>query len=153
MYALSAAAAVLIHIHERSRGRRYGVQMRRTGHLFGPVLLIAMVLEACGGVAAPTAASATPATVTAPQASPTAAPPAPATGATAKVSGNTASNTELIAAFTAAGIPNPASWAREVMEYRPYPASDPNFTKLRNELVKYNPAPGVVDKIVATLTP
>ncbi len=70
----------------------------------------------------------------------------------AKVSANNASNAELIAAFTAAGIPNPSSWAREVQEYRPYATNDPNLAKLRQNLAKYNPAAGVVDKIVATLS-
>ncbi len=60
---------------------------------------------------------------------------------------------ELTAAFQAAGVPNASRWAAEVMEYRPYPANDPSFAKLRGELAKYNPAAGVVDKIVATLTP
>jgi hypothetical protein len=58
---------------------------------------------------------------------------------------------ELTAAFQAAGIPNAARWAREVEEYRPYPADDPTFAKLRAELAKYNPGPGVVDQIVAAL--
>jgi hypothetical protein len=68
-----------------------------------------------------------------------------------KVPANTASTAELEQAFTAAGIPNPARWAREVAEYRPYPSNDPTFAKLRGELAKYNPSPGVVDSIVATL--
>jgi hypothetical protein len=55
-------------------------------------------------------------------------------------------------AFEAAGIPNAARWAREVDEYRPYDTADPNFGKLRRELAKYNPAPGVVDRIIATLS-
>jgi hypothetical protein len=68
-----------------------------------------------------------------------------------KVAANTASTAELQQAFTAAGISNPDRWAREVAEYRPYPTDDPTFAKLRGELAKYNPAPGVVDSIVATL--
>jgi len=54
--------------------------------------------------------------------------------------------------FEAAGIPNAARWAREVDEYRPYDTADPSFGKLRRELAKYNPAPGVVDRIIATLS-
>ena len=68
------------------------------------------------------------------------------------MSANNASAAELVAAFTAAGIPNPAAWAREVQEYRPYNSSDPNLPKLRQNLAKYNPAPGVVDKIVSALS-
>ncbi len=116
---------------------------------------IALAVWACGGTAAPgafTTSTTKPVATTA--AAVVAAPAATAatsTGATAKVSANTATNDELIAAFTAAGIPNPSSWAREVQEYRPYASTDTNFQKLRDNLVKYNPAPGVVDKIVATL--
>jgi hypothetical protein len=116
--------------------------------------LIAVALWGCAGPAAvDTAATArvpspvAAATTAVPLTVSTTAPPS------AKVSANTATSAELTAAFTAAGIPNPASWTREVIEYRPYPANDPAFTKLRNELAKYNPAPGVVDKIVATLKP
>jgi hypothetical protein len=39
-----------------------------------------------------------------------------------------------------------------VVEYRPYPENDPNMAKLRQELAKYSPGPGVVDKIIATLS-
>jgi hypothetical protein len=58
-----------------------------------------------------------------------------------------------VSTFKAAGISNAEKWADEVMEYRPYPSDDPNFAKLRQELAKYNPAPGVVDQIVAILEP
>jgi hypothetical protein len=70
----------------------------------------------------------------------------------ATVNANTASVAELQRAFEAAGISNAARWAREVEEYRPYPTDDPTFAKLRRELAKYNPGPGVVDQIVATLS-
>lgn len=87
-------------------------------------------------------------------ASATATPTASATTAPAakKVSANNATQAEVAAALTAAGVPSPAQWAREVAEYRPYPADDPSFAKLRKELAKYNPAPGVVDAIIATLS-
>lgn len=69
-----------------------------------------------------------------------------------KVSANNASQAEVLAALTAAGVPNPANWTREVLEYRPYPTSDATFAKLRGELAKYNPAAGVVDKIISALS-
>jgi hypothetical protein len=72
--------------------------------------------------------------------------------ASATVNANTASVAELQRAFEAAGISGAARWAREVEEYRPYPTDDPTFAKLRRELAKYNPGPGVVDQIVATLS-
>ena len=58
---------------------------------------------------------------------------------------------QLQAAFEAAGIASAARWAKEVDEYRPYPVDAPDLPKLRKELAKYNPGPGVVDAIVATL--
>jgi DNA uptake protein ComE-like DNA-binding protein len=114
---------------------------------------LALALTACGGgeSAAP-ASSAAPA----PAASPSAPAPAPAATAAPtvdKVSANTASEEELAQRFEQAGIPNAERWADEVVEYRPYPADDPNFASLRAELAKYNPAPGVVDQIVAVLQP
>ncbi len=68
-----------------------------------------------------------------------------------KVSANNATVAELTAAFQAAGISSADRWAREVDEYRPYPTTDANMAKLRQELAKYNPGPGVVDAIIATL--
>lgn len=82
-----------------------------------------------------------------------------ATGATGtaapsvKVSANTGTFAEIQAALQANGVPNPANWTREVIEYRPYPAEDANLTKLRQNLAKYNPGPGVVDAIVTALKP
>lgn len=97
-------------------------------------------------------ATGTPAATSSP--SPAASATSAATATTAapkKVSANNATRAELQAAFEAAGIPGAAQWAREVVEYRPYPENDPNMAKLRQELAKYNPAPGVVDRIIATL--
>jgi DNA uptake protein ComE-like DNA-binding protein len=70
-----------------------------------------------------------------------------------KVSANTASEEEITAALTAAGVSNPGRWAEEVVEYRPYPTDDPNLTKLRDNLAKYNPGQETVDKIVSALEP
>jgi hypothetical protein len=90
------------------------------------------------------AAAAAPATAPSPGAAAAAAP-------TQKVNANTASRAEIQRALEAAGVANAARWAREVEEYRPYPANDGSFAKLRQELAKYNPGPGVVDQIVAAL--
>ena len=122
--------------------------------------VIAVVITACGSAAtSQSAATATGAAATGSTEISTVAPASTTTPAAAsssatiaKVSANNATNAQLIAAFTAAGIPNPSSWAREVQEYRPYDTSDANLTKLRQNLVKYNPAAGVVDKVVATLS-
>jgi hypothetical protein len=72
---------------------------------------------------------------------------------TETVSANDATQEELVAAFEAAGIPSAEAWAEEVIEYRPYPADDPNWTHLRTELAKYNPPPAVLEQIIATLEP
>ncbi len=68
-----------------------------------------------------------------------------------KVSANNASRADLQAAFEHARISNAGKWAREVEEYRPYDEDDPDYRKLRGELAKYNPATGVVDRIIAQL--
>ena len=60
----------------------------------------------------------------------------------AKVSANTASETDIASALSTAGVSNAERWAKEVVEYRPYPADDPNMTKLRDNLAKYNPGSG-----------
>lgn len=77
---------------------------------------------------------------------------AAAPAARAKVSANSATSAQLQAAFEAAGIANAGRWPREIIEYRPYPTDAPEIPKLRRELAKYNPAPGVIDAIVATLS-
>lgn len=74
------------------------------------------------------------------------------TQSTLTVDANTASEDEIIAALEAAGVANAAQWADEITEYRPYPADDPEFSKLRDELEKYNPADGVIDSIISVLT-
>ena len=119
-----------------------------------------IALSACGGAssAAPAAtptslAAAAPTTVVAVATSAAStSPTVVAAASTAKVSANTASVDDLQQAFEAAGIPSAARWAREVDEYRPYDTADPSMAKLRSELAKYNPAPGVVDQIVAHLS-
>jgi hypothetical protein len=72
--------------------------------------------------------------------------------AVVKPNANSASRAEMTAAFTAAGISNASRWSMEVEEYRPYPTNDPNMAKLRQNLAKYNPGPGVVDAIIASLS-
>ena len=59
----------------------------------------------------------------------------------------------LAAALESAGVSNSQRWAKEVVEYRPYPTDDPNLTALRDKLVKYNPGQETTDKIVSALTP
>lgn len=147
--------------------------MRNLLVLGSGALAIAAFLSGCGDdapAATPTAAPATQAATKRPEASPTAKPSPAATMAAAttapaspaatsaasptagKVSANKATRAQIQAALEAAGVPNAAQWAKEVEEYRPY-AADVNFPKLRQELAKYNPGAGVVDKIIAVLEP
>lgn len=119
---------------------------------------LALGLTACGGT--------TPPSTTAPASSAAAAEPTDSEddSATAdeddetaaagdKVSANTASENEIADALEAAGVSNAGRWAEEVVEYRPYPADDPNLTKLRENLAKYNPGQETTDSIVSALTP
>ncbi len=147
--------------------------MRPTMRLSALAVAGLLTFAACGGGDGDDTATASQATTTVPT---TTAPTVPATTATtaaapattvttaapattvttvttvAKVNANTASRAEMTAAFTAAGISNASRWALEVEEYRPYPTNDPNMAKLRQNLVKYNPGPGVVDGIVSALS-
>jgi hypothetical protein len=114
------------------------------------VSVVVLATAACGGSGTQTETSPSP------SAAPTTTSGA-VTGTTepavTKVSANTASESEIEAALASAGVSNSARWAAEVVEYRPYPADDPNLTKLRENLAKYNPGEETVNKIVSALTP
>lgn len=132
--------------------------------------LTGLVLAACASESPPAPTASTAAATTGPSVTSTVAPASPAPSSTAaspaagaataspsatahaRVSANNATREQLQAAFEAAGISGPSGWAREVVEYRPYPTNDANLPKLRQNLAKYNPGPGVVDAIVATLS-
>lgn len=140
--------------------------MRPTTRLITVALAGALTMAACGGgsepsptVAAPQAEAAsttvntTPATTAITGATnSTAATTATTAAASTKANANTASQAEIQKALEAAGVSNAARWAGEVVEYRPYPTNDPTLAKLRQNLVKYNPGPGVVDGIVSALS-
>ena len=97
--------------------------------------------------------SATSTTAAGPTESATTATPTALSAASAKVSANSASESELVAALTAVGVPNADRWAREAMEYRPYPADDPALQKLQDNLAKYNPDAATLSGILAALEP
>ncbi len=129
-------------------------------HALASLLIVpALALAACSDAQAPAStatsiseATAAAASTPASTATSTATVAPSATPARAKVSANNTSRAQLQAAFEAAGIASAARWAKEVEEYRPYPADAPDMPKLRKELAKYNPGPGVVDQIIATLS-
>ena len=136
-----------------------GLRMSSFGRAFVVPFALAttVVFSACTGAAAPApATNAPPATSAVSSVAPTgvlpASSPVAAAAVSPRVNANTASQDEVQRALEAAGVPSSARWAREVVEYRPYPTDDPSLAKLRQELRKYNPAPEVVDQIVATLT-
>jgi hypothetical protein len=117
-------------------------------------LMLACVIAACGGTAVPASAP-TSSTVAAPVATATAGATTAATAslsAVTQASANNATSAQITAALASAGVPNPDRWTIEVIEYRPYAVTDTSFTKLRGQLAKYNPAVGVVDKIVSALS-
>jgi len=118
--------------------------------------LIALGVAGCGSDPEPSAGSSSapaPASSSSAAGSPAtdSAGAAPTTATT--VSANTASEEEIAAALDDAGVSNADRWAAEVVEYRPYPADDPDLTKLRDNLAKYNPGEETTDKIVSALTP
>ena len=142
--------------------------MRHTTRLATLAVAGVLTLAACGGgddnetatpaaqvttTAAPTTVAATtPTTVPAVTTTTAAVAAATTTTAVSKPNANTASRAEMTAAFTAAGISSASRWAVEVEEYRPYPVTDPTMAKLRQNLAKYNPGPGVVDALIASLS-
>jgi hypothetical protein len=70
-----------------------------------------------------------------------------------KVSANTATQEELVAALTAANVPNAERWAREIEEYRPYDSADPTLAKLQQNLAKYHPSAETLALILSVLEP
>jgi hypothetical protein len=122
----------------------------------GAATLLALGLAACGGSTTTPDAAATPSTatpLTSSSAGTDSATGSAAASAVTKVSANTASEDEIAAALESAGVSNPERWAVEVVEYRPYPTDDPDLTKLRDNLAKYNPGQETTDKIVSALAP
>ena len=123
--------------------------MPRIASLAGLTLGTSIILAACSGGSASSAPAAR-STATSPAGASTAPSTTASTAAVGKVNANTASASELAAAFSAAGISNADRWAREVTEYRPYP-DDPSWAQLRQELGKYNIDPAVLEQIIAIL--
>ena len=118
------------------------------------VVIAGLLLAACSSATgAADTTSGSDATVAGSTSDSTTSTAAVAEAASGTVSANDASEGEIAAALDAAGVDQADRWAREVVEYRPYDTADPDLTHLRDELAKYDPAPGVVDAIVAVLQP
>ena len=132
--------------------------LSRLGPALAGLGLVAVLAVGCSSPAATVGQTTSPVPTSAPgsaasaSAGPSSAAAATQASGAAKVNANIATESELAAAFGAAGIPNADRWAREVAEYRPYD-SDPTWAKLRQELAKYNIDPTVLEQIIATLEP
>jgi hypothetical protein len=114
--------------------------------------VLGLTLAACSSGAGSSSAS-TPTSSSQPASSAGSAATSSAGAATATVSANDASEAELVTTLSAAGVPNAERWAREVMEYRPYPTDDPTLQKLQDNLAKYNPDAATLAAILAALQP
>lgn len=125
-------------------------RLSRVAAATSAVVAVTVVVASCGSASSPSTSPppAAPATVSSPSPA-----PAASAGAGTTVSANTASQAEIAAALQAAGVTNADRWAKEVVEYRPYPLGDIRFTRLREELAKYNPDPAAVDAILSVLWP
>jgi uncharacterized lipoprotein YmbA len=131
--------------------------MPRLPASIGLSLAAVMLVAACSsGTAGTTSATstATAAPVAAARSDPAASTSSGSTSTSVvRVSANTASQSEISAALSAAGVPNADRWAREVVEYRPYDTSDTGLQKLQNNLAKYNPDAATLAGILSALTP
>ena len=85
-------------------------------------------------------------------AAPVAPSSASSSASSATVDANTASEAEIATALAANGVASSGRWAKEVVEYRPYPTDDPSFAKLKANLAKYKPSQETLDAIIASLT-
>jgi hypothetical protein len=129
--------------------------MSRPLYLVVLTAAMAVSLAACSGstaglgTVAPSATAAPTSAASSGGASGSADPSAAVT----RVSANTATSEELVAALTAAGVPNADRWAREIEEYRPYDSSDPTLARLQSNLAKYDPDPATLAAILSALEP
>jgi len=114
-----------------------------------PVLIAAGLLAGCGSNDSGTGSSGSPTTSVV--ASSTMTPGG--TGAqVAQVDPNTASQSQIQAAFEAAGVSNAGKWAKEVTEYGPY-SPDTMSDTLTKELGKYGIDQQTLDTILSVLVP
>lgn len=125
----------------------------------GAALVLALSIAACSSAAtpvptvAPRASAATASATSADSSGAAASQGVAASQALRKANANTATQAEIAAALQANGVANPANWAKEVVEYRPYDTSDPTLRKLQDNLAKYKPDAATLAGILATLVP
>jgi DNA uptake protein ComE-like DNA-binding protein len=116
--------------------------------IVAPILVTAAVLAGCGSNDDP----GPPATTSVAATSMSATAPSTGEGSVTTVDPNTASQSQIAAAFKAAGISNADKWAKEVTEYGPYTADSisPTLTK---ELGKYGIDDATLKAILSVLAP
>lgn len=128
---------------------------RRIAKTVLPLMIAASVLAGCGSN---TTNSGDGAAGTASQATSARTPSSDPTGtetpgsALPQVDPNTASQGEIAAAFTAAGVSNADKWAKEVTEYGPY-TQDTIAGTLTKELGKYGIDDATLNTILQVLHP
>lgn len=122
---------------------------KRTVQIGIPVLIAAGVLVGCGSDNGDTAKSASP--TTSMVATSTMAPRSSAADI-ARIDPNTASQSQIQAAFEAAGVSNAGKWAQEVTEYGPYTPETISDT-LTKELGKYGIDEQTLNTILSVLAP
>ncbi|MBC2638273.1 MULTISPECIES: hypothetical protein [unclassified Rhodococcus (in: high G+C Gram-positive bacteria)] len=127
----------------------------RLALIAAPLLVVVAIVSGCssgngdGSGNSTPSASAVPSTSTAARSSSTDS----TTGATvSQVDPNTASESQIAAAFTAAGVANADKWAKEVTEYGPY-TPDTISDTLTKELGKYGIDQQTLHTILGVLAP
>ncbi|AII11348.1 MULTISPECIES: hypothetical protein [Rhodococcus] len=114
-----------------------------------PLLISAGLLAGCSSNDSGTGSSASPTTSVV--ASSTMSPGG-SVAEVAQVDPNTASQSQIQAAFEAAGVSNAGKWAKEVTEYGPY-SPDTISDTLTKELGKYGIDQQTLDTILSVLAP
>jgi hypothetical protein len=74
-------------------------------------------------------------------------------GVSPRVPIGSSSEDDIAAALRANGVEDPQKWAQVILNNAPYPADDPNMTKLRQVLQQQNADPATIEKIVNTVQP
>ncbi|MFF2114905.1 hypothetical protein [Rhodococcus koreensis] len=114
-----------------------------------PVLLAVGLLAGCGSNDTDAGSSVSPTTSVVASSTMT---PGSSAAEVAQVDPNTASESQIQAAFEAAGVSNAGKWAKEVGEYGPY-SPDTISDTLTKELGKYGIDQQTLNTILSVLAP
>ncbi|MFE5707341.1 hypothetical protein [Rhodococcus koreensis] len=114
-----------------------------------PLLISAGLLAGCGSNDTDAGSSMSPTTTAVASSTMT---PGSSAAEVAQVDPNTASESQIQAAFEAAGVSNAGKWAKEVTEYGPY-SPDTISDTLTKELGKYGIDQQTLNTILSVLAP